>query len=242
MAANTTVHVPFQFKQFSIVQDQCAMPVNTDGVLLGAWVNTQSAASVLDIGTGTGVIALMLAQRLAEVKIEGVEIDPAAAAQARTNMAASIWADRLTCHQESIQDFSRFAGKEYDLIVSNPPFFTGGTLSENQSRSEVRHTVKLPHGDLIQAVRRLLSPGGRFALILPHIEGLRFIEMATTYGLHLRRQTEVRSREEKPVVRLLVEFSKEEGPLEQNQLILYQGQADRTRSTGYQALVEPFYL
>ena len=218
------------------------MPVNTDGVLLGAWVDVSDTKRALDIGTGTGVIALMLAQRIPEAQIDAVEIDSDAAEQARANMAACNFSERLRCHTESIQDFSRFAEHEYDLIVSNPPFFTGGTLSENQNRTEVRHTVKLPHGDLIQAVRRLLAPTGRLAVILPHIEGLRFIEMATTYGLHLRRQTNLHTRANKPIERILVELSKENGEAVVDELVLYTDGNDRTKTAAYEALVGAFYL
>ena len=218
------------------------MPVNSDGVLLGAWVDVAGTERALDIGTGTGVIALMLAQRLPGAQIDAVEIDPAAAEQARENMANCRFADRLHVYADSVQDFSRLAEHSYDLIVSNPPFFTGGTLSDNQDRSGVRHTVKLPHGDLLQAVRRLLAPSGRLALILPHIEGLRFIEMATSYGLHLRRQTALYPRADKPVERVLIELSKAEGGTEKDELVMYAGEKGNTYTGAYQKLTEDFYL
>ena len=242
MTKTTEKAAPFRFKKFSVAQDRCSMPVNSDGVLLGAWVNAAGTERALDIGTGTGVIALMLAQRLPEARIDAVEIDEAAARQARENMAASDFAKRLRCVHESIQDFSRFAEHDYDLIVSNPPFFTGGTMSDNQDRSGVRHTVKLPHGDLIQAVRRLLKPGGRLAVILPHIEGLRFVEMATTYGLHARRQTDLYPRAGRPVERILVEFSKAEGPLERDELVMYAGEKSKRYTEAYRRLTADFYL
>ena len=218
------------------------MPVNSDGVLLGAWVEVDGAQRALDIGTGTGVIAMMLAQRLPEAHIDAVEIDEAAAGQATENMATCDFGDRLHCYQTSIQAFSFATEHQYDLIVSNPPFFTGGTLSDNQDRSGVRHTVKLPHGDLIQAVRRLLKPTGRFALILPHIEGLRFVEMATTYGLHLRRQTDLLPRASKPVERILVELSKQEGTVQRDELVMYRGEQSKQYTEAYRTLTEAFYL
>lgn len=218
------------------------MPVNSDGVLLGAWVDVVNTDRALDIGTGTGVIALMLAQRLPAAHVDAVEVDEAAAEQARANMADCSFANRLHCYTDSIQDFSRTTEHQYDLIVSNPPFFTGGTLSDNQDRSGVRHTVKLPHGDLIQAVRRLLLPKGRFAVILPHIEGLRFVEMATTYGLHLRRQTDLYPRAGKPVERILVELGKAEGEVQRDELTMYAGTAGKAYTEAYRALTGDFYL
>jgi tRNA1Val (adenine37-N6)-methyltransferase len=167
---------PFTFKQFKIYQDRCAMKVGTDGVLLGAWVRIQDAQKMLDVGTGTGVIAIMLAQRAAHtegVAVHAVEIDEAALAQAQENMAASPFNYCLAGFHDSIQDFAKKSADKYDLIVSNPPFFTGGTLSSSADVSQVRHTVKLPHGDLLNATRELLAKNGRFAVVLPLIEGLR---------------------------------------------------------------------
>ena len=168
----------FNFKQFSIEQDQCPMKVGTDGVLLGAWVDTSNTENILDIGTGTGLIAIMLAQRTQTAQIDAVEIDNHACSQAQANMEASPWNDRLKSIESSIQDFAKLSQTEYDLIVSNPPFFTGGTLSAQNDRNNVRHTVKLPNGELLSSARRLLKKDGRFCVVLPLIEGLRFKELS----------------------------------------------------------------
>lgn len=236
---------PFTFKQFKIHQDRCAMKVGTDGVLLGAWASIEGAKNILDIGTGTGVIAVMLAQRSQNtegVKIHAVEIDEAAAEQARDNFKEAPFSERLAVFPLSIQDFARKTATKYDLIVSNPPFFTGGTLNSNGDKTNVRHTVKLPHDDLLNATRQLLSKDGRFCVILPLIEGLRFIEIATTYGFHNTQRTEVRFKKEKPIERLLLSFEKQPQTLQQDALILqHSTTGDRDFTDTYRNLTKDFY-
>ena len=234
------IAVPFQFKQFSIAQDQCSMKVGTDGVLLGAWADISGASRILDIGAGTGLIAIMLAQRNKDALVHAVEIDEKACTQAVKNMADSPFADRLTSFPVSIQDYS-FKPERYDLIVSNPPFFSGGTLSNNSDRDAVRHTVKLPHGALLLSVQRLLNDDGKFAVILPFIEGLRFEEMAATYNLYCTRKTEVKSKADKPVERLLLEFEKVKKEPIANQLVI-QKEKRNDWTDDYIALTGDFYL
>lgn len=217
------------------------MKVGTDGVLLGAWANTEAVSSALDIGTGTGLIAIMLGQRLPDTQIHAVEIDEIACEQARENAETAPWADRLHMHQESVQDFTRRWPDTFDLIVSNPPFFTGGTFSENQGRNSVRHTVKLPHNDLLTSVRRLLSPDGRFCLILPLIEGLRFRELAETYQLYCTHITEVHPKADKPVERLLMQFEREAKPCQTDKLIIQKEKRSDWREE-YVELTKDFYL
>lgn len=233
---------PFRFKQFTIEQDRCNMKVGTDGILLGAWAKVEEADTVLDIGTGSGLIAIMLAQRTEAAQIHGVEIDQNSYEQAKINMQQSPWADRLQPINASIQDFAGSSSEQYDLIVSNPPFFTGGNLSYNQDRNSVRHTVKLPHQDLLFAVRRLLSDRGRFALILPYLEGLRFKELAATYQLYCTHLTEIHPKAGNPIERLLLQFEKGKRPTLVEQLVLHQGQKTNERTPAYQGLTEAFYL
>ena len=236
---------PFTFKQFKIQQDRCAMKVGTDGVLLGAWADIESAQNILDIGTGTGVIAVMLAQRSQNtegVKIHGVEIDAAAADQAQENFKAAPFAERLAAFPLSIQDFAKKSPVKYDLIVSNPPFFTGGTLNSSGDKTNVRHTVKLPHGDLLNATRELLAQNGKFCVILPLIEGLRFIEIAATYGLHITERTDVRFKKEKPIERLLLTFEHHPKAIDQKELILqHSTMGDRDFTEAYRELTKDFY-
>jgi tRNA1Val (adenine37-N6)-methyltransferase len=233
---------PFRFKEFEIRQDDCPMKVGTDGVLLGAWAWVEDAQKVLDIGTGTGVIAIMLGQRNQTAQIDAVEIDAASCKEARFNMEATPWSDRFQVVETSIQDFARSSREKYDLIVSNPPFFSGGTFVGKQERASVRHTIKLPHGDLLGAARSLLSENGRFAVILPYLEGLRLIELARTYQLYVIRQQEVRSRLSKPVERILLEFSRKPGPVEEvPQLVVMEGK-EEGYSEAYRQLTQEFYL
>ncbi|MEO1514256.1 MAG: methyltransferase [Bacteroidota bacterium] len=230
----------FRFKQFTIAHDRCAMKVGTDGVLLGAWASVGKARRILDIGTGSGVIAIMLAQRQQGADVIGVEIDEQACEQAAANMAASPFADHLQAVLSPIQAYASQESTSFDLIVSNPPFFSGGVLSIDQDRSSVRHTVKLPHGDLLRSVRGLLAQDGRFCVILPYLEGLRFVEMAHHYNIHCSRQTEVIPIEGKTANRLLLEFVKE--PVESSQESLCIRNNPEQFTEAYRSLTADFYL
>jgi len=217
------------------------MKIGTDGILLGAWADVHGATSVLDIGTGTGVVAIILAQRTQQAVIHAVEIDPEACEQANENMKDSPWANRLTAFQTSIQTFAGAAQTKYDLIVSNPPFFSGGTFSTSQDKASVRHTVKLPHGDLLSSVRNLLANDGKFCVILPHLEGLRFKELAYNYNLHCSKIMEVRSKPGKPVERMLLQFELEKKSVVKEELTLQRDDSDGW-ALEYKALTGDFYL
>lgn len=234
----------FQFKQFDIRQDRCRMKVGTDSILLGSWATAPADGRILDIGAGSGVLSLMLAQRTENVHITGVEIDLESAGQAAENAAASQWSERVTIAVDSIQNYARTqdAGA-FQLILSNPPFFTGGNLSENQQRNSVRHTVKLSHHDLLRAVQKLLHPEGRFAVILPHIEGLRLVEIAKSYHLHLVRIQRVRPHPQRAIERVLLEFQLEEGGLqEEPELVLHTEVGSIEPSPAFRELAQAFYL
>ena len=232
---------PFQFKQFAVEQDQCAMKVGTDGVLLGAWADVSGANKILDIGTGTGVIAIMLAQRNQKAIVHGVEIDELACRQAHENMAVSPFAERLTAIEEPVQTYAKFSEHTYDLIVSNPPFFSGGTFSEDQNRNDVRHTIKLPNGDLLQAARKLLADDGKFCVILPFLEGLRFQELATRYNLYCTKTTEVLPTKSKNVERLLLQFELESKDMITDSLVIQEGGRNEFTKE-YIELTKAFYL
>ena len=230
----------FRFKQFHVNQENCGMKINTDGVLLGAWCDVDDATSALDIGTGSGVIALMLAQRSNAEEIIGVEIDSSASQEAARNMKSSIWANHLSAVNSSIQDFSDSSEKTFDLIVSNPPFFSGGTLSSTQKRTNVKHTVKLGHSDLLRACYKLLTKKGRFSVVLPHLEGLRFIELAEQSRLYCTRKCEVTSFPGSTTERLLLEFSKTNAKTENDTIAIRDLEGNYSNS--YIELTKAFYL
>ena len=216
------------------------MKVGTDGVLLGAWVSTSAAdRRVLDIGTGTGLIALMLAQRLPGACIAGVDID--SVEQARENAAASPWGDRLTIHTCAVQ---AFYDAPFDLIVSNPPFFVDSLTCPDAGRTAARHAVHLTFEELCDAVLRLLTPAGRFALILPVQEAGRFLEVCAG-RLQPVRRTDVRTTPPHPPRRSRLELM---GPaaaaaagFERTELIIGTGEHE-CYTPEYRALTRDFYL
>jgi len=234
----------FRFKQFGIEQDQCTMKVNTDGVMLGAWSDVTDKRRALDIGTGTGLIALMLAQRASGMTVDAIEIDHQAALQAQSNFASSPFALRLSVFPEALQDYSNGRHELYDLIVSNPPFFSGGTFSTNENKANVRHTVKLSHADLLSAVKSLLNPiSGHFDLILPYIEGLRFIDLAEKYNYHCVSLVEVQSRTNSKIERLLIRLSLDKTVPRVDGLLIIHAEATGIKySPDYTALTKDFYL
>lgn len=233
---------PFRFKHFDIYQDACAMKINTDGVLLGAWSSITEKQNALDIGTGTGLIALMLAQRNSELKVDAVEIDNAAFVQAFENFRNSTFTDRLQIFHTPIQDYARVCLKKYDLIISNPPFFKAGTLARNHRKAQVRHTIQLPHDELLQSVDTLLAPNGHFDIILPYTEGNQFIDEAIHYRLFPSKITEVYTKENKPIERILISFSKKNNIQTTNQLIIHNSYAPKDYTEAFRTLTKDFYI
>lgn len=196
----------FQFKQFRIVQRQSAMKVGTDGVLLGAWADTGQAKTILDIGTGTGVIALMMAQR-SDAKITGVEIEKSAAEEAAENVRNSPWSERIAIENISFQEFAgKYTGK-FDLIVTNPPFFVNSRKSKSSLLAMAKHNYLLPSNDLLKGVAKLLNKDSLFSVILPVAEAEDFIEAAKSENLFLSRLTKVSPHENKNPNRYLMEFT-----------------------------------
>jgi tRNA1Val (adenine37-N6)-methyltransferase len=229
----------FQFKQFTVEDNRCAMKVGTDGVLLGAWANVEKANHVLDIGSGSGLIALMIAQRTdAHTTIDAVEMLQEDATQATENINASPWPDKISIHNIRIQDYK--PEKKYDLIVSNPPFFNDSLPPPSAKRKTARHTNSLSNGELLAAVTRLIATEGIFAVILPVKEGSAFITMAQFSGLYCSRQVAVYSRKGKPQERWLLEFTQTPVVTVSGELILYEKGIER--SAGYRKLVLDFYL
>lgn len=230
---------PFRFKQFVIHQDRCAMKVGTDGVALGAWVPLGGARRILDIGTGTGLIALMLAQRSAEAcHIDGVELDPAAASQAAENVMSSPWPDKVTIHTGPIQHYH--ATMPYDLIVSNPPFFRHGQAFANTSRQQARHTSTLGHQELLQHATRLLTPEGELAVILPIDEAEQFQCWSAQHGWNLALGQRLIPRPGKEPNRFLMLMSRNKNRHIGEDVVIC---ADNGRySDIYSRYVAPFYL
>ena len=232
---------PFRFKKFKVEQEGAAHLVGTDAVLLGAWADVSGAQRVLDIGTGTGVVALMLAQRSDDpVQLTAVEIHPPSAALAQRNFATSPWAERLEVIPMSIQDFVQNSDRHFDLIVSNPPFFSDLTVSPDPARQLGRHTASLSPGDLLDAVQQLLAPGGRFCVVLPASEAQRLCELAVPMGLYWTKIVRVRSRREKPVERWLVQFERNPYSLQMEELAIYE--RERVYTAAFQQWTAAFYL
>jgi tRNA1Val (adenine37-N6)-methyltransferase len=199
---------PFKFKQFTIQQDQCAMKIGTDGVLLGSWVSLENKPdSVLDIGAGTGILSLQLAQRCHAETIEAIEIDEDAFEQCVVNFENSPWGDRLFCFHASAQEFAAEMEEEYDLIISNPPFYSDDYKSDDTKRNTSRFTDTLPFRDLAIFAFQFLSEKGIFALILPRKEEENFIALASEVGLFPKRICRVRGTATSEVKRSLLEFS-----------------------------------
>ena len=229
----------FHFKQFSIRQDRVTMKVGTDGVLLGAWVTVPDAGAILDIGTGSGVIAIMLAQRTNEsVKIDAVEIVPQDAEQARENVASAPWKQRIAVHTMSIQQYQ--PATKYDLIVCNPPYFINSLTPPDPGRKTARHASSLTQNDLLLAAKSLLTTHGRLSVILPYTEGNLFMHLAASSDLHCIRQAQFKTRKNKPVERLLLEFSFVNQPLATEEIVLYEEREEYTAQ--YRHLTGAFYL
>jgi tRNA1Val (adenine37-N6)-methyltransferase len=238
---------PFRFKQFTVWHDKCAMKVNTDGVLLGAWADSSQATHILDIGTGTGLIALMLAQRNALALIDAVEIEHNAYQQAVFNFAQSPWATRLQAYLTSVQQWATETPAQYDLIVSNPPFFEIGkhSITTQQNRQTARYTGSLSHETLLHSAYHLLSEEGIFSVILPSQQGQSFIEQATTKNnFFLHRLAQIAPREGKLPTRWLIELRKTPVPQTAcNQwAIRCLGSGYHDYTAVYIALTRDFYL
>lgn len=215
------------------------MKVGTDGVLLGAWANVNGAKTVLDIGTGTGLIALMIAQRNLVAKIDAIEIDEKSFQEARFNITQSNWSNRITILHGKIQEY--FVDKKYDLIISNPPFFTAGTLSPNKNRHQARHNAALSQNELLNAVKRLLKETGRFCMILPVQEGAELTDLAVEKELYVSRKTAFFAKRHKTQERWLLEFCTTPTACSTvNELVQYD--QDGQWSNAYKALTKNFYL
>jgi tRNA1Val (adenine37-N6)-methyltransferase len=231
----------FQFKRFTIQQDRCAMKVGTDGVLLGAWAPLEhNPFSILDIGAGTGLIALMLAQRSGAEQIDALEIDDDAYEQAVENFEESPWSDRLFCYHAGLDEFMEEPEDEYDLIVSNPPFYTDAYPSGDEQRDRARFEDSLPFEDLVEASGLLLSEEGVLAVIIPYKEKEKFLALAKAEELYPFKITRVKGTPESETKRTLLAFSRMERDIQEDELVIETARHIYTKE--YIALTQDFYL
>ncbi|WGF93199.1 tRNA1(Val) (adenine(37)-N6)-methyltransferase [Aequorivita marisscotiae] len=241
---------PFQFKQFTVAQDRCAMKIGTDGVLLGAWVSIEkNPFSILDIGAGTGIIALQLAQRSNAEMIDAIEVEENAFEQCVDNFENSPWGDRLFCYHASLAELAEEIEDKYDLIISNPPFYSPplpsasppkGEKIISTSRELARFNDALPFDELIESASLLLSDEGVFAVIIPRKEEERFIKIASEVNLFPNRICRVRGNETSEEKRSMLEFSFEKISPKIENLIIETSRHNYTEE--YKKLVGDFYL
>lgn len=228
----------FKFKQFAIKQENSLMKVGTDGILLGAWSSANAPQRILDIGTGTGLLALMMAQRYPQAYVDAIEIDEASALEAIDNIQNSPFINRVHVAHTSLQIFAEHTPHHYDLIVSNPPFFNTGL-----ARNTARHTHTLSHEGLFFCTKKLLNEKGQFCLILPKKEGEDFVHLAVNSGLYLAEKTNVRPKPTKAIERLLLRFSNFNlNEIIERELIIEREGTKRIYTKEYIDLTKEFYL
>jgi tRNA1Val (adenine37-N6)-methyltransferase len=228
----------FQFKEFIIYQDRCAFKVGTDGVILGAYANVTGAGRILDIGAGSGLISLMLAQR-SEAVIVAIEPDEQSFGQMKENIGKSRWSDRIIPVNTRLQDFS--SSEKFDLIVSNPPYFSNSLKNPDKRKSDSRHNDNLSSSDLLMYSSQLLAPGGKLQVIMPYPEGSLLIAEAPDYGLFCNEILKVKPLPASEIRRLVLVFGREKMKPAERFLTIEQGRRhDFTRE--YIDLTKDFYL
>ena len=228
----------FAFKQFSLGQEKCPMKISTDSVLIGAWTNVEKARSILDIGTGTGIISLMLAQR-SSARIQAIDIDEGACSQAKENFTSSKWKKQLEISHSSLQDFS--PDSKYDVIVSNPPYFPLPKTHENKKGAHAKYTHTLSFQNLLDGIIRLLSPKGAFYVIFPIHEGAYFTNEAEKRKLFLTDYVWVKTTTRKKFPkRILMKFEFSEKLMNDDKILVIQG--DNGYTDEYKELTKDYYL
>ncbi len=231
----------FTFKEFTVHQERCAMKIGTDGVLLGAWAPvTDAVDSILDIGAGTGILALMMAQRAAADTIDAMEIDTEAFEQAVENFENSPWGDRLFCYHASFQEFADEIEEEYDLIISNPPFFEPTYKTSDPQRDTARFEDALPLEHLFAGVQRLLSSKGNFAVVVPYTAEERAVTIASQFELYPQKLTRVKGMANTPIKRTLFVFGREAITPALDELVIEHTRHEYTED--YINLTKDFYI
>lgn len=229
----------FHLKQFTIIQKKSAMKVGVDGILLGAWADVSNCSKILDVGTGTGLIALMVAQR-SEAIITAVEREEKAAEEAKLNAEASPWNKRIKIHLNSFQNFVTSSSNKFDLIISNPPYFKNSLKAGYEERTVARHNDSLPFDELVYGAARLLSNEGKFSIIIPIDSADELLELGVQNHLYLCRKTIIRANPKKKSKRVMIEWSRKKTVPTENVLIL--SNSDGTPSEEYKSLTREFYL
>ncbi|KIX20787.1 tRNA (adenine-N6)-methyltransferase [Flavobacterium sp. 316] len=231
----------FNFKQFKIEQDRCAMKIGTDAVLLGAWTPIiNNPYNILDIGTGTGILSLMLAQRSNAEQIDALEIDENAYEQATDNFEESLWNDRLFCFHAGLDEFMDEPEDEYDLIISNPPFYSEDYKTENAQRDLARFEEAMPFEDLVEAADLLLSENGIFSVIIPFKEEARFLALANDFELYPLKITHVKGTPATEIKRSLIAFTRIKQTTLVDELVIETARHQYTSE--YIELTKDFYL
>ncbi|MEI6754151.1 MAG: tRNA1(Val) (adenine(37)-N6)-methyltransferase [Paludibacter sp.] len=229
----------FSFKQFTVFQGRCAMKVGIDGVLLGAWTSVEGCKNILDVGTGTGLIALMLAQRT-EALIIGIDIEKDAVDQAIENVKNSPWKEQINILEQSFQDYANTSNERFDLIISNPPYFVNSLKAPTENRSTARHTDSLSHRELIENAMKILSPIGRISLILPLNEGIECIRIAKSLRLFCSKRVNVYPKRNGEIKRLLLEFKTAQAETEVTPLIIEESR--HQYSAEFTEIAKDYYL
>ncbi len=229
----------FRFKSFEVEHELCAMKVGTDGVLLGAWCDAAGRQRMLDIGTGSGLIALMVAQRNPSATIDAIDIDEGAVMQATINVENNKLSERIRVCK---QDFCNLSAQKgvYDLIVSNPPFFTDDTHSPNVGRDTARNASALPFDKLMEGAARVLASDGEFTLVLPAVAAQTIIALGAQFGLYLTRRTDVSDSLDAPVKRVLLAFAHEIRTTERSRLAIHDKNGNRSEEM--RRLTQDFYI
>ena len=231
----------FVFKKFNVHQSKCAHKVGTDGVLIGAWAEVGAAKNILDIGTGTGIIALMAAQK-SHAQIDAIDIERGSYEQAMENAEHSLWANRIKVYHTTLQDFAKTVHKKYDTVITNPPYFVDSSKAPDEERSHARHTDLLPFKELIRGVFSILNTAGKFYIILPTKEALDFKALAEKEDLHLVKLLRVKTKSTNDVEKrhiMMFMFSKE--PLIQ-ETISIENEGRHNYTDEYKKLTSDFYL